>query len=144
MRDFPQGDGAYWGYLLREGYAGFFGMEPPDGAISSSEADPSEPGSYSGRITTRIAPHVHAQAAKLAEAQGISLNQYINDAIIAMNYQLLGIQRTVPVLVRAMDDYESKVSRPAQSTGSGTVTITVPRGGGSLHIHSTKEKGDRP
>lgn len=142
MREFSPDSEAFWGYMLRNGYGGFFGMEEADGEVSSSQATVSEPESYSGRITTRIAPHVHAQAAKLATAQGISLNQYINDAIIAMNYQLLGIQRTVPVVVQAMDDYEKKLgSRSVRSDGA--MTITVPKSTGSLRVYPKKGKVDK-
>ena len=142
MWEYSPDSEAFWGYMLRDGHAGFFGMEEADGEVSSSQAAAPEPGSYSGRITTRIAPHIHAQAVKLAAAQGISLNQYINDAIVAMNYQLLGIQRTVPVVVQAMDDYEKKLgSRPARNTG--TMTITVPKGSGPVRIYSKKGKADR-
>lgn len=141
-RRLSQDEKEFWGYILREGHAGFFNMGIPAGEGSSSEAVSPEPERYSGRISTRIAPHIHAQAAKLAEEQGISLNQYINDAIVAMNNYLLGIQRTVPVVVRAMDDYEKKVGgRSARSAGSGTMTITVP---GDARVHATKgKKGDR-
>ena len=43
---------------------------------------------YSGKMTLRIAPHVHRKAAQLAKQEGISLNQYINDAIVSMNAQM--------------------------------------------------------
>lgn len=141
MGEFLRGSDAFWGGLLQAGYAGFFGMEDPDGEISSSNDNIPEAKAYNGRITTRIAPHVHAQAAKLAKEQGISLNQYINDAIIAMNYQLLGIQRTVPVMVRAMDDYEAKLGgRSAQSHNSGTMTITVSPSSHLKHNYSAKRR----
>lgn len=134
MKEFPQESDTLWGYLLQEGYAGVSGIEGSDGESSSSSGDIPEEKAYNGRITTRIAPHVHAQAAKLAKEQGISLNQYISDAIVAMNYQLMGIQRTVPVVVQALDDYEAKLGgRSDQSRASGTVTITVSPGPHSKH-----------
>lgn len=40
---------------------------------------------YSGKMTLRIAPSVHRQAAHWAKAEGISLNQYINNAIVGQN-----------------------------------------------------------
>ena len=40
---------------------------------------------YSGKLTLRVAPSVHERAAYLAKKDGISLNQYINDAVVAYN-----------------------------------------------------------
>lgn len=43
---------------------------------------------YSGKLTLRISPAVHKQASSIAKQEGISLNQYINDAIVARNSEL--------------------------------------------------------
>ncbi len=43
---------------------------------------------YSGKMTLRLAPYVHWQAAKLAQREGISLNQYINNAVVSQNTAL--------------------------------------------------------
>lgn len=43
---------------------------------------------YSGKLTLRIAPYVHQEAAELAKKQGVSLNQYINDAVVAQNARI--------------------------------------------------------
>lgn len=40
---------------------------------------------YSGKFMTRISPAAHATAAKFAAADGISLNQYVSDAISYYN-----------------------------------------------------------
>ena len=40
---------------------------------------------YSGKAALRISPMVHRDAAKYADEQGISLNQYFNNAILAYN-----------------------------------------------------------
>ncbi len=40
---------------------------------------------YSGKMTLRMAPFVHMQAALLAQKEGISLNQYINNAVVSQN-----------------------------------------------------------
>ena len=40
---------------------------------------------YSGKMTLRLAPFVHMQAARLAQQEGISLNQYINNAVVSQN-----------------------------------------------------------
>ncbi len=43
------------------------------------------PVEYSGKMTLRISPTVHGQAAMYAKKEGISLNQYINDAVVTRN-----------------------------------------------------------
>ena len=40
---------------------------------------------FSGKLTVRIAPSVHKRAAQIAKAEGVSLNQYMNDAIVNWN-----------------------------------------------------------
>lgn len=67
-------------------------------------AEPQEQVRYSGKITTRVSPHVHRQAAMLAAEQGISLNQYISDAIVALNNQLIGIKSAAPEVEQAVDE----------------------------------------
>ncbi|MCR5826084.1 MAG: toxin-antitoxin system HicB family antitoxin [Oscillospiraceae bacterium] len=43
------------------------------------------PQDYSGKLTVRIAPRVHMDAARIAKTEKISLTQYISDAIINWN-----------------------------------------------------------
>ena len=43
---------------------------------------------YSGKLTLRLAPYVHMQAVRLAQREGISLNQYINNAVVSQNSAL--------------------------------------------------------
>lgn len=40
---------------------------------------------YSGKVSLRMSPIVHEEASNLAAELGISLNQYINDAILTYN-----------------------------------------------------------
>ena len=40
---------------------------------------------YSGKLTVRIAPTVHRDAAQCAKAEKVSLTQYISDAIVNWN-----------------------------------------------------------
>ena len=40
---------------------------------------------YSGKVSLRISPITHEEASNLAAELGISLNQYINDAILTYN-----------------------------------------------------------
>lgn len=86
---------------------------------------------YSGKITTRIAPHVHEQAARLAEEQGISLNQYINDAIVALNSQLLGIKHVAPEIMQASGKLRRQMTARTSEAGtiSGTFCYRPPKKG---------------
>ena len=43
------------------------------------------PHEYSGKLTVRIAPQVHEEAAFFAKSEKISLAQYISDAIVNWN-----------------------------------------------------------
>lgn len=54
------------------------GMEIP-------EVYPTTRRQYSGKFMTRISPTAHATAAAFASADGISLNQYVSDAISYYN-----------------------------------------------------------
>ena len=40
---------------------------------------------YSGKLTVRIAPGVHRDAAQIARSEKVSLTQYISDAIVNWN-----------------------------------------------------------
>jgi predicted HicB family RNase H-like nuclease len=44
---------------------------------------------YSGKVSLRFSPFMHEQAADNAKQQGISLNQYINDAITFYNSMII-------------------------------------------------------
>lgn len=46
------------------------------------------PQEYSGKMTLRVSPNVHRKAAAYAKKEGISLNQYINDAIVSKNSEM--------------------------------------------------------
>ena len=45
---------------------------------------------YSGKLTLRLSPREHELAARQAHRQGISLNQYISDAIVAYSHESAG------------------------------------------------------
>ncbi len=54
------------------------GIQIPELIIETEE-------NYSGKMTLRLAPYVHMQAVRLAQREGISLNQYINNAVVSQN-----------------------------------------------------------
>ena len=55
-----------------------FGIAIPDIAVEQVNE-------YSGKLTLRISPSEHEKAAKYAKREGVSLNQYIHDAVVAKN-----------------------------------------------------------
>lgn len=46
---------------------------------------------FSGKLTLRISPHEHELATYLAKKEGVSLNQYISDAVIARNHEMVSM-----------------------------------------------------
>lgn len=46
---------------------------------------------YSGKMTLRISPSEHRKAVMIAKREGISLNQYINDAVVSRNAALSSV-----------------------------------------------------
>ncbi len=73
--------------------------------------------SYSGKLTLRVAPYVHQEAAELAKKQNISLNQYINDAIVAQNARMTTVNVLAPEVKKAVSCIKELMSIP-----SGTFT----------------------
>ena len=62
--------------------------------IPIPELVPMQMPTHSGKFTVRLSPSTHAEAVALAKSQGISLTQYVNDAIVAQNARLSTYQLT--------------------------------------------------
>lgn len=77
---------------------------------------------YSGKLTLRVAPYVHQEAAELAKKQGVSLNQYINDAIVAQNTRISTIGYIVPEVKQAIRFVKELISAPSESYTSGAAS----------------------
>ena len=60
---------------------------------------------YSGKFTVRLSPATHADAVAFAKSQGISLTQYVSDAIVAQNAKLSTLQTTD----KYMDVFSTKI-----------------------------------
>ncbi len=56
---------------------------------------------YSGKFSLRMSPYVHEKAADNASELGISLNQYINDALVEYN------ERVANSFKSSKDDFET-------------------------------------
>lgn len=57
---------------------------------------------YSGKFTVRISPYVHKTASELAKQQGVSLNQYVNDAIVFQNSSITTSNYIIPLVKDAV------------------------------------------
>ena len=76
----------------------------------------------SGKLTLRVAPHIHQEAAELAKKQGISLNQYINDAIVAQNARISTVNYIVPEVKQAIKFVKELISAPSESYTNGAAS----------------------
>lgn len=76
----------------------------------------------SGKLTLRVAPHIHQEAAELAKKQGVSLNQYINDAIVAQNARISTINYLVPEVKQAFRFIKELISAPSETYTNGSAS----------------------
>ncbi len=73
---------------------------------------------YSGKVSLRTSPYVHEKASEAAREQGISLNQFINDAIIKYTGEVFSSSRVLPPSNERVDttckifQFPSPVSTP--------------------------------
>lgn len=74
---------------------------------------------YSGKISLRIAPSIHQRAVQLAKIEGISLNQYINDAIVAKNSELSTVNYISRNVVNFVQDLNNRFFTRTSSAVSG-------------------------
>lgn len=74
-----------------------YGIEIPEPTIKAATE-------YSGKFMTRISPRVHKEATEHAAREGISLNQYVNNAIVTMNATNTTVEALKPLVneVRSM------------------------------------------
>ena len=79
------------------------------------------PQEYSGKMTLRVSPSIHRTAAEFAKKEGISLNQYINDAIVSKNSEM----RTLNFLSEDVLAFAERMKRaiPGGSTYSSNTEI---------------------
>lgn len=80
----------------------------------------------SGKFTVRVAPHIHKEAIEHAKQQGISLNQYVNDALVSQNSRIQTSNYIFPELAKAISELKSYIVKPffTKSYAKEFVTIT--------------------
>ena len=72
--------------------------------------------SYSGKFMVRVAPYIHEEAVQFAKKQNISLNQYVNDAIVAQNSRMSTIQYIASEVVSASQELKKQLFTSASSS----------------------------
>lgn len=95
--------------------AEMYGMEIPAIPMENLNA-------YSGKMTLRVAPYVHQEAAELAKKQNVSLNQYINDAIVAQNARVSTVGYIAPEVKKAVKYVKELMSAPTESFSHGVTS----------------------
>ena len=82
---------------------------------------------YSGKFTVRVAAYVHREAAENAKKNGVSLTQYVNDAIVAQNARQNTIGYIFPEIKRTIDVFKSFLfDTPATLSNGSDLIVTVP------------------
>ncbi len=95
---------------------------------------------YSGKLSLRIAASVHEKAAQLAKQDGVSLNQYINDAIVARNAELTSVKYISENVVNFVQDMNNRFytrTLTAKDEDQGIISMYVPL----MHSNSYRFRG---
>ena len=79
---------------------------------------------YSGKLTLRIAPHEHKLAAQNAKKEGISLNQFINDAVVAHNREM-ETEDYISETCKTLEGYFFRFTAMSTSTGYSPLRSNV-------------------
>ena len=96
--------------------AKMYGMEIPAVPMENINA-------HSGKLTLRVAPYVHQEAAELAKKQCISLNQYINDAIVAQNARISTAEYITPEVRKAVNYVKELMAAPSETFSQGGTSL---------------------
>ncbi|MBQ2999396.1 MAG: type II toxin-antitoxin system HicB family antitoxin [Clostridia bacterium] len=93
----------------------------------------------SGKFTVRCSPAVHRRAVELAEKQGISLNQYVNDAIVAQNSSISTLDYVMPAVKKAVEKVKmmavTAISE-SKEISNASYTVMLPLSYGSPYSNS--------
>lgn len=88
--------------------------------------EPLEDSEYSGKILLRIPPALHAVLARLAEQQGASLNQLINNILSEAVGAARGESETVARVLRAIERLEARLTSRGIPIELGELSVTMP------------------
>lgn len=79
---------------------------------------------HSGKLTLRISPTEHEKAVRYAQKEGISLNQYINDAVVARNAEMATAGYIAPRIRTLGDQLERIISKSSSQSSESSTMIT--------------------
>lgn len=82
---------------------------------------------YSGKFTVRVSASVHKEAAELAKKEGVSLNQYVNDAIVERNSRLTVIAHISPDVESVIQHLRKQLLPPVYTANQGSSRKTYMR-----------------
>lgn len=84
---------------------------------------------YSGKVSLRFSTFTHEEASKNASALGVSLNQYINDAIVNYNSLIRNSRNTASLVNKNTNSVETEASSVidfvARKEKSKTISINL-------------------
>ncbi len=80
---------------------------------------------YSGKFTVRVSPSVHMAAANYARKENISLNQYINDAIVAQNARYETVNYVAPPIMETIETFKMLLSNSSCTFNSKMFKVPV-------------------
>jgi antitoxin HicB len=88
--------------------------------------EPKTAGSHSGRLLLRMPQTLHAELARTAEREKVSLNQFITDTLAgALGWRTTGRKAQVTRVVPGLDDDDDLEPRSAASGERSRVSSTV-------------------
>lgn len=100
-----------------------FGTEIPPVPVEKEET-------YKGKFTVRVAPHIHREASEQAKKQGVSLNQYVNDAIVNYNAEIKSASYIPSIVAMVALDLRNEMITGSSYSTQATVSMGWPRRNG--------------
>lgn len=80
---------------------------------------------HNGKVALRLAPNIHAEAAANAAELDISLNQYLNNAIVEYNANIKNFLRKT-IAETTSDTYENVINFPYHYSKPSRTVFDVP------------------
>lgn len=90
---------------------------------------------YSGKFMTRVSPKVHKEAVENAKKEGLSLNQYVNNAIIVANTS----KTTIGAIGEILNDFKEMLGNGiVEAYGYNTIQYSLETQETGLNMYSLR------
>ena len=90
---------------------------------------------YSGKFMTRVSPKVHKEAVEHAKKEGLSLNQYVNNAIVTMNAS----KTTIGAIGEILNDFKEMLGNEiVEAYGYNTIQYSLDTQETGLNVYSLR------